>query len=368
MATTVHPRVGGEQPRNIEFDVFSAGSSPRGRGTGSDRRAFSPALRFIPAWAGNSCNGRSGCGATPVHPRVGGEQGSRRRRNEPRQGSSPRGRGTVGRIRDGLRLLRFIPAWAGNRQGMIVADGEHPVHPRVGGEQGMVRPRIQRSDGSSPRGRGTVHPTKGVMAVLRFIPAWAGNSDEHLLLLRFVAVHPRVGGEQDGSISVGAEPPGSSPRGRGTARSGQPALRGGRFIPAWAGNSRRSDREARRRTVHPRVGGEQSLEALAGVWKSGSSPRGRGTAARGALAHVAIRFIPAWAGNSALLRIARMEGAVHPRVGGEQASTEPCAASPIGSSPRGRGTVAGSPAARRVRRFIPAWAGNRSVIVRVRTQ
>ena len=50
------------------------GSSPRGRGTGSDRVFQRHPARFIPAWAGNRCQQCEQRSFKAVHPRVGGEQ------------------------------------------------------------------------------------------------------------------------------------------------------------------------------------------------------------------------------------------------------------------------------------------------------
>ena len=50
--------------------------------------------------------------------------------------------------------------------------------------------------------------------------------------------------------------------------------------------------------------------------------------------------------------------AVHPRVGGEHDFFRPRFAAPIGSSPRGRGTLGTARGRASDPRFIPAWAGN----------
>ena len=50
-------------------------------------------------------------------------------------GSSPRVRGTVAILDCLLAHIRFIPACAGNRSGTSTAQIATPVHPRVCGEQ-----------------------------------------------------------------------------------------------------------------------------------------------------------------------------------------------------------------------------------------
>ena len=91
---------------------------------------------------------------------------------------------------------------------------------------------------------------------------------------------------------------------------------------------------------------------------SGSSPRGRGTGER-LVAHIGVkRFIPAWAGNRIQPHSRNIAAAVHPRVGGEQDPHLCAVQHRHGSSPRGRGTDSGGNVCRIRRRFIPAWAGN----------
>ena len=72
-----------------------------------------------------------------------------------------------------------------------------------------------------------------------------------------------------------------------------------RFIPARAGNGSTSFNFGKPLPVHPRARGERPGLTSAAVKTTGSSPRARGTACRGAHVAVAIRFIPARAGNGA---------------------------------------------------------------------
>ena len=135
-----------------------------------------------------------------------------------------------------------------------------------------------------------------------------------------------------------------------------------RFIPAWAGNSRLSVLCDLACAVHPRVGGEQATCPKVFIGISGSSPRGRGT---GPLRHGCPRqrrFIPAWAGNRMPHWQAWRPTAVHPRVGGEQGAARRVMASDGGSSPRGRGTGRRPARGQQPGRFIPAWAGNRVMV------
>ena len=203
----------------------------------------------------------------------------------------------------------------------------------------MLIPDSENIAGSSPRGRGTGQDTVQPGAFRRFIPAWAGNRSSTAPRERCRSVHPRVGGEQTSLRSLIAENNGSSPRGRGTARGS--TTQGGlpRFIPAWAGNSTPKEDPQCPATVHPRVGGEQARQSQTMHFTSGSSPRGRGTGHAASSCACVQRFIPAWAGNRPRDGQRRPAGTVHPRVGGEQVSTKSPHHGNAGSSPRGRGTV-----------------------------
>ena len=70
------------------------------------------------------------------------------------------------------------------------------------------------------------------------------------------------------------------------------------------------------------------------------------------------RFIPAHTGNTNPAEVVRVNISVHPRACGEHDPLVGVARHVLGSSPRMRGTPIANPIQRRVRRFIPAHAGN----------
>jgi len=173
----VHPRVGGERPSPSPLHFPPTGSSPRGRGTVKDVPGRDAPERFIPAWAGNGSGPKMMTSNCPVHPRVGGERGTARTPTCRSRGSSPRGRGTGPADRHERPVSRFIPAWAGNGARWNYHARTRPVHPRVGGERiDCIVPSVTPC-GSSPRGRGTAVIAGINQRIVRFIPAWAGNGD-----------------------------------------------------------------------------------------------------------------------------------------------------------------------------------------------
>ena len=119
--------------------------------------------------------------------------------------------------------------------------------------------------------------------------------------------------------------------------------------------------------VHPRVCGEQRRTSARALISAGSSPRVRGTG------YVEIddfkirRFIPACAGNRSAVDYVFVGGPVHPRVCGEQNTRLILTLRAGGSSPRVRGTDPSSKRWGGHIRFIPACAGNSSRIVSYRT-
>ena len=90
----VHPRVCGERSLIASSIALSSGSSPRVRGTPRQVAESRPRRQ--------------------VHPRVCGERKSALRRAAISNGSSPRVRGTLWGFMQTLPALRFIPACAGN--------------------------------------------------------------------------------------------------------------------------------------------------------------------------------------------------------------------------------------------------------------
>ena len=130
------------------------------------------------------------------------------------------------------------------------------------------------------------------------IPAYAGNTKLHGLLVAEVGDHPRVCGEHRVLSLNRSVNRGSSPRMRGTPV--HPACRLGRpgIIPAYAGNTRPA---LARRSIardHPRVCGEHLLSRLTRFTVSGSSPRMRGTLDGLNVRDRPSGIIPAYAGNT----------------------------------------------------------------------
>ena len=171
------------------------------------------------------------------------------------------------------------------------------VHPRLRGELSGAVVEALIVGGSSPLTRGTPGSNVRPKDVLRFIPAYAGNSQDTHLVRDLPSVHPRLRGELTIRISMVICTSGSSPLTRGTLND--------------------SPYKALTRTVHPRLRGELKKLRLRAAATNGSSPITRGTRRDEypVLGH--LRFIPAYAGNSLLGFYRRSGRTVHPRLRGE---------------------------------------------------
>jgi len=200
----------------------------------------------------------------------------------PIAGSSPRVRGTPMLFIWGARLIRFIPAGAGNTNKLIMQSPPITVHPRGCGEHITQSADKLAKAGSSPRVRGTQCLCSLKKCRIRFIPAGAGNTYRQWIWFTGLC--------------------GSSPRVRGTREPLSDDELNERFIPAGAGNTFFCLFWLCYGAVHPRGCGEH----LGGFWLhmaiTGSSPRVRGTPALIQFPNLSRRFIPAGAGNTKKLK------------------------------------------------------------------
>ena len=212
--------------------------------------------------------------------------------------------------------------------------------------------------GSSPRVRGTRRSGRYGVGRSRFIPARAGNTVSRPRTHRRTTVHPRACGEHLAHSSKACLFGGSSPRVRGTLSLPGDSKPWRRFIPARAGNTPKWSSDQRHLPVHPRACGEHRPCTARRGGMAGSSPRVRGTHQIALVRGRCGRFIPAHAGNTEKAVQQIFGRAVHPRAFGEHSCSAWKSAHSSGSSPRVRGT----PAPNRTRpacwRFIPARAGN----------
>ena len=152
--------------------------------------------------------------------------------------------------------------------------------------------------------------------------------------------------------------PGSSPHTRETPPCQRDQGCFCRFIPACAGNARARFTKARSWPVHPRIRGERAVGARVVEPVAGLSPHTRGTPLHRLYGAPVRRFIPAYAGNESLISARASCTTVHPRIRGERGTARITSARPSGSSPHTRGTHVLHAVGDLDHRFIPAYAGN----------
>ena len=171
-----HPRVCGEQ--HVPYDAWArdGGSPPRVRGTAAITFAKATQDGITPACAGNSLATAPRCWAKPDHPRVCGEQRRQLSTMSSAMGSPPRVRGTGRDGGIGSGVVGITPACAGNSCVSPPCAACRGDHPRVCGDQSAAGRGCPGRGGSPPRVRGTVGGVDHVGAAAGITPACAGNS------------------------------------------------------------------------------------------------------------------------------------------------------------------------------------------------
>ncbi len=217
--------------------VFLPGLSPLARGT---QRGLMSALnhhRFIPAGAGNTMLPSFTPFLISVYPRWRGEHNRPYEDHWHGGGLSPLARGTHPEINGDGAFTRFIPAGAGNTSNCCNGQRSHAVYPRWRGEHCLGGGSAQPRNGLSPLARGTRGNSFLDAALLRFIPAGAGNTVDGFSIFPPSAVYPRWRGEHSIANMLRLMKSGLSPLARGTLTKSAPGPGYCRFIPAGAGNT-----------------------------------------------------------------------------------------------------------------------------------
>ena len=135
-----------------------------------------------------------------------------------------------------------------------------------------------------------------------------------------MVVYPRWRGELDRTASVVSSGSGLSPLARGTPVFANLWTIAIRFIPAGAGNTGARNTKPCICSVYPRWRGEHSMSQNFKAGIRGLSPLARGTPVLLFCAVVTDRFIPAGAGNTPTLSIIMVSDTVYPRWRGEHSN------------------------------------------------
>ena len=151
------------------------GLSPRVRGNLRPYPLLAPALRSIPACAGEPSGDVGDATARRVYPRVCGGTGAKCALRPGVHGLSPRVRGNRGGRRNRRRAGGSIPACAGEPVAGGAKCGATRVYPRVCGGTARRRFAIAVLQGLSPRVRGNRTAAARAESSVRSIPACAGE-------------------------------------------------------------------------------------------------------------------------------------------------------------------------------------------------
>ena len=191
-------------------------------------------------------------------------------------GTSPRARGKPDTFDDVINVVGNIPACAGKTAGTPKHSRRHAEHPRVRGENHGEFPHATSRTGTSPRARGKLANGEAIREKPRNIPACAGKTRSRPATVPGWAEHPRVRGENPILKLVIPTYFGTSPRARGKRTPGSRIADVARNIPACAGKTRRTSKTPDQGEEHPRVRGENSRSILTCPSQAGTSPRARG--------------------------------------------------------------------------------------------
>src|SRR5690606_25039872 len=209
------PRVGGEDTATATAWSRRRGTPPRRRGGHPHQGPGAGPRRNTPASAGRTPTRPPRTARSPEHPRVGGEDYAPCRTTCPPIRPPPRRRGGHPHQGPGAGPRRNTPASAGRTPTRPPRTARSPEHPRVGGEDYAPCRTTCSLIGTPPRRRGgraaPVHDVPGD----RNTPASAGRTTAAPSASSRASEHPRVGGEDSVVRSSSVRGCGTPPRRRG---------------------------------------------------------------------------------------------------------------------------------------------------------
>ncbi len=211
--------------------------------------------------------------------------------------------------------------------------------------------------GLSPRVRGNRGDPHEGAARQRSIPACAGEPCCWRVPCQLDGVYPRVCGGTSPAAAQHHHSRGLSPRVRGNRWWLAHPGRKFRSIPACAGEPPDGKEKSDKERVYPRVCGGTKRMVCRGHRHNGLSPRVRGNHVRGCEGARVRRSIPACAGEPRWARPVRAPASVYPRVCGGTPLGLVLRHTSSGLSPRVRGNPSCSRQRKVKRGSIPACAG-----------
>ena len=193
------------------------------------------------------------------------------------------------------------------------------------------------SHGTSPPARGKPVIKHSDGRVERNIPACTGKTHPLPNCVRRGAEHPRLHGENPERQKRRYARNGTSPPARGKRIYKAHYLKTPRNIPACTGKTRPTCTPRMRRSEHPRLHGENEIDAALLTPDGGTSPPARGKPSYPRPECRTSRNIPACTGKTPSSGCGRSVPAEHPRLHGENLNESVSKSGVVGTSPPARG-------------------------------
>ena len=185
----------GEDPARPDHRRRNGGSPPHARGRRTRRTGKANRTRITPACAGKT----SVCIRVEIftgdHPRMRGEDLSRRSIISSKWGSPPHARGRRRAGHFSASNERITPACAGKTDRSQIRVRLRSDHPRMRGEDESTSFVMRRSFGSPPHARGRRSKRRRTTLHSGITPACAGKTELNILTFPICQDHPRMRGE-----------------------------------------------------------------------------------------------------------------------------------------------------------------------------
>ena len=171
-----HPRIRGENVPNSTYGAYEVGSPPHTRGKCTHITTCLAGVGITPAYAGKISKFRDNSCSSRDHPRIRGENRTRRGRRECPVGSPPHTRGKfLLRLPSGL-VDGITPAYAGKIYHDQLAEVLQRDHPRIRGENYSPGGNRDWVAGSPPHTRGKCDATVDYLWSYRDHPRIRGEN------------------------------------------------------------------------------------------------------------------------------------------------------------------------------------------------
>ncbi len=233
-----HPRIRGENHRDLRRGRFFLETSPHTRGEPSAAVSVLDRPGNIPAYAGRTIYGEDVNLDAEKHPRIRGENHLARLQVRNHAETSPHTRGERCCCATQPDSPGNIPAYAGRTSSWVIPSLAIWKHPRIRGENSSGGYQRRMHMETSPHTRGELVAQRILHDCARNIPAYAGRTWKRCSDRRRSWKHPRIRGENQVTFLSPSRLPETSPHTRGEPS----ALRIPKFrtrnIPAYAGRTR----------------------------------------------------------------------------------------------------------------------------------